>query len=302
MTPEAIAADPEGAPDVLSLLPPDSADLTLLQDRQVAVLGYGPTAASHALNLRDSGVDVRIGLSPDSRAAGRAEVEGLLVVEVEAACRQADLVLLPADDGIDHAAVVPGLQALLEPGDMLLLTGIRDLATWAQAVPAGVDVAVLQSIGGPERARTEYLDGRGAPCLTAVHTDATGVAWAVLTAYAQALGALRSGAIRTTVAELGEAATVGRDVHERVFGQVREGFDSLVGAGITPAVAYLAVVEGLKERVDAVHDSGYAAQYGPGGDAAGGVGPGASRRAANEDAIELERVGRQVRALMSWIR
>ncbi len=286
----------------MQLIPPDEADLTLLQDRQVAVLGFGPMGAAHALNLRDSGVDVRVGAVADSRGAARAEVEGLLVVEPQEALAQVDVVVLPLEDGVQLATVRDAAAGALETGDMVLLTSSAGLVELPPAgwLPPGVDLVVLQTIGGAERTRSEYLDGRGVPCLAAVQTDATGVAWAVLTAYAQAVGSLRSGAIRSSVDDLARAAHVaGTRVHPEVFAVVERGFEALLAQGVAPEVAYLACLHDLKERVDAVYAGGLAAVYGPRGSTDDGA---LSRREAAGTAHQLEQVGREVRALMSWIR
>ncbi|WP_162802253.1 hypothetical protein [Ornithinimicrobium murale] len=281
------------------LLDPDSADLTLLQDRQVAVLGFGPTASGHALNLRDSGVDVRVGVTADSRAAARAEVEGLLLVSPERGVQQADIVVLPTDDSTDLTSLQPLLDSALEAGDMIVVTGPEPVHTREVTAPAGVDLVVLQGIGGPDRLRGEYLDGRGVPCLVAVETDATSIAWPVLTAYSQALGSLRSGALVTSAAELAEAADFAEGaVHLAVQRLVEEGFDSLVARGTAEEVAYLATLHELKQRIDTACAAGFGTEQVPDRHAA----ELSSRRAVVRAAHPLEQVGQRVRALMSWIR
>ncbi|MGO1739273.1 MAG: NAD(P)-binding domain-containing protein [Actinomycetaceae bacterium] len=281
------------------LLDPDSADLTLLQDRQVAVLGFGPLAAGHALNLRDSGVDVRVGIDAESRAAARAEVEGLLVVSPQDAVRQADIVVLPTDDSTDPAVLQPLLEEELEPGDLILVTGPEPVHSRAVTAPAGVDLVLLQGIGGPDRLRGEYLDGRGVPCLVAVETDATSVAWPVLTAYSQALGSLRSGALVTSAAELAEAGAFAEGaVHGAVQRLVEEGFDRLVEGGTAEEIAYLVTLHELKQRVDTAWTAGFGTEQVPDQHAAELP----TRRAVARAAHPIEQVGRRVRALMSWIR
>ncbi|WP_256839511.1 NAD(P)-binding domain-containing protein [Ornithinimicrobium faecis] len=281
------------------LLEPDSADLTLLQDRQVAVLGFGPVASGHALNLRDSGVDVRVGVPAESRAAARAEVEGLLVVSPQDAVRQADIVVLPTDDSTDQATLQQLLTAGLEPGDMILVTGPEPVHSQEVTAPDGVDLVVLQGIGGPDRLRGEYLDGRGVPCLVAVETDATSVAWPVLTAYSQALGSLRSGALVTSAAELAEAGSYAEEaVHLAVQRLVEDGFDRLVERGTSEEVAYLLTLHELKQRIDTAWTAGFGTEQVPDRHAAELE----SRRAVARAAHPIEQVGRRVRALMSWIR
>jgi ketol-acid reductoisomerase len=290
------------------VLDPDSADLTLLQDRQVAVLGYDALAAAHALNLRDSGVDVWVGVAPDSRLAARAEMEGLSVAQPEDAVRRCDIVLVPGSTerrGEHDTEVLRRLVAEhTEPGDLVIVTSGAIVNEAGLSVPAGVDLAMLKAVGDPHRVRDEYLDGRGCPALVAVARDGSGAAWATLTAYAAAMGALRSGAIVTTLQHEAAASEYAEArVHAPLQQMVEVAFDDLVGRGVEEEVAYLAVVHGLKERVDQIFDAGFATQHGPDGrpgpDPTTGV---TSRREAALAAPALERVGRRVRAMMSWIR
>ncbi|SOC52675.1 hypothetical protein [Ornithinimicrobium cerasi] len=291
-----------------SVLDPDSADLTLLQDRQVAVIGYDALAAAHALNLRDSGVDVWVGVSPESRLAARAETEGLSVASPEEAARRCDIVLLPGSverHGEYDTAALRGLVAEhTEPGDLVIVTSAGIVREAGLAVPEGVDLAMLKAVGDGDRVRDEYLDGRGCPALVAVARDGSGAAWATLTAYAAAMGALRSGAIVTTLAHDAEAVAYAEaHLHAPVQRMVERAFEELVARGVEEEVAYLAVVHGLKERVDQIVDGGFATQHGPDGRPGSDPASGAtSRREAARAAHPLERVGRRVRAMMSWIR
>lgn len=290
------------------VLDPDSADLTLLQDRQVAVLGYDSLAAAHALNLRDSGVDVWVGVAPDSRLAARAETEGLSVSAPEEAVRRCDIVLVPGATERHGEHGTEELRRLVaehtDPGDLVIVTSGAIVNEAGLAVPDGVDLAMLKAVGDGHRVRDEYLDGRGCPALVAVARDGSGAAWATLTAYAAAMGALRSGAIVTTLQHEAEASEHAEArVHAPLQRMVEGAFDELVERGVEEEVAYLAVVHGLKERVDQIFDAGFATQHGP--DARPGSDPGTgatSRREAALAAPALERVGRRVRAMMSWIR
>ncbi|WP_131103787.1 hypothetical protein [Ornithinimicrobium sufpigmenti] len=287
-----------------SLLDPESADLTLLQDRQVAVLGYDAMAAAHALNLRDSGVDVRVGIDPDSRAAARAELDGLMVLTPAQAVAASDIVLIAPEDGAVPGLTEQDLRDLLaehtEPGDLVIVTG----ADAPPPVPDGVDLAMLAAVGDGDRVREEYLDGRGSPALVAVARDQSGAAWATLTAYAAAMGALRSGAVVTTLEHQALAQQVSEQrVHRPLLQALTEAFDELVAQGVEEEVAYLAVVHDLKTRVDQIYVAGLAAQHGPDGHPGEQPLDGVrSRREAARAAHPLERVGQRVRAMMSWIR
>ncbi|QFG67873.1 hypothetical protein [Ornithinimicrobium pratense] len=287
-----------------SLLDPESADLTLLQDRQVAVLGYDAMAAAHALNLRDSGVDVRVGIDPDSRAAARAELDGLMVLTPTQALDASDIVLVAPENGVVPGLSDQDLRVLLaghtEPGDMVIVTG----ATAPPPVPDGVDLVMLAAVGDGDRVREEYLDGRGCPALVAVAQDQSGAAWATLTAYAAAMGSLRSGAVITTLEHHALAQEhAERRVHLPLLRSLTDAFDELVAKGVEEEVAYLAVVHDLKTRVDQIYVAGLAAQHGPDGRPGEELREGArSRREAARAAHPLERVGQRVRAMMSWIR
>ena len=288
------------------MLDPDSADLTLLQDRQVAVLGFDALAAAHALNLRDSGVDVWVGVEPDSRLAARAEIEGLAVSPPEEAVERCDIVLVPAGEGHDQPDVTAYqrlIDAHTDPGDLVIVTSGAIVLRGGLTVPDGVDLAMLRAVGDGDRVREEYLDGRGCPALVAVARDGSGAARATLTAYAAAMGALRSGAIVTTIEHDARAAD---HAEERVLGPlqgvVETAFDELVASGVEEEVAYLAVVHELKTRVDQIAEAGFASQYGPGGQPGQSPGQAETRRSAARAAQPLEQVGRRVRAMMSWIR
>ncbi|MFX0537872.1 hypothetical protein ACQBAT_03830 [Ornithinimicrobium sp. Y1847] len=292
----------------MSTLDPDSADLTLLQDRQVAVLGFDALAAAHALNLRDSGVDVWIGVTPDSRSAARAEIEGLAVDTPEQAVARCDIVLITGAGDSHGELAVESVQGLLdqytEPGDLVIVTSAAIVRVGGLAVPEGVDLALLDAIGDGDRVREEYLDGRGCPALVAVERDGSGAAWATLTAYAGAMGALRSGAIVTTLEHQARALALAEQrVHEPLQRMVQDAFDSLVAEGVEEEVAYLAVLHDLKARTDAIYAAGFATQHGPDGEPGDDPADGAtSRREAAAAAHPIERVGRRVRAMMSWIR
>lgn len=294
-----------------TVLDPDSADLTLLQDRQVAVLGYDAVAEAHALNLRDSGVDVWVATDPDSRRAASAEMEGLNVAHPDEAVRHCDIVLVPSGDdgtggvsGLDAGEVQRLLDERTEPGDLVIVTSGSQVLEGTLSVPEGVDLAMLRAVGDGHRIREEYLDGRGCPALVAVARDGSGAAWATLTAYAAAMGSLRSGAIVTTVEHQARALELAEErIHAPLRRAVESAYDELVRQGVEEEVAYLAVVHDLKTRVDQINGAGFASQYGPAGQPIDDPAEEpSSRRAAARAAHRLEHVGRSVRSMMSWIR
>ncbi|WP_192796636.1 hypothetical protein [Serinicoccus kebangsaanensis] len=289
----------------MTTLDPDSADLTLLQDRQVAVLGFDAVGAAHALNLRDSGVDVWVGIDPESRLAARAEIEGLPVVLPAEAVSRCDIVLVPGPGRMDQerASVQPLVDEHTEPGDLVIVTSAATVREDGLTVPEEVDLALLRTLGDGERVREEYLDGRGSPALVAVEHDRSGAAWATLTAYAAAMGSLRSGAIVTTIEHEAVAMAAARDrIHAPLQEALESAYDELASSGVEPEVAYVALVHELKAHVDQIYSAGFASHHGPSGQATGSDGAVRSRREAAAGAHPLERAGRTVREMTSWLR
>jgi ketol-acid reductoisomerase len=229
---------------VAALFGDDDADLSLVQDRNVAVLGYDDLAAAHALCLRDSGVDVRIGLETRSAMWDEAEADGLRVVGSFEACEEADLVVLPVT--LDGLAVDEVVTPTLVAGDVVVL---HDSAAAPAGLPAGVDVVRLASWASGAVVREEYAQGRGVPLFASVVVDGSGGAWDLALAYARAIGATRAGVIRTADGEdLGARAEADRALlHGGVLPLVRGTFDALVASGCQPEVAYLCCVHGLRQ-------------------------------------------------------
>lgn len=275
---------------VAQLFVDDDADLTLVQDRNVAVLGYDDQAAAQALCLRDSGVDVRVGLAADSPLWDVAAADGLRVVTTFEACEEADLVVIPVASSQDASvaeAVLPSLVA----GDVIVL---EEAAVLAGDLPAGVDVVRLAPWASGPVVRDEYTQGRGVALFASVVVDGSGSAWDIALAYARAIGATRAGVIRTTDEEYSRARAVGEKTLLRgsVLPLVRTAFDSLVGSGCQPEVAYLRCVYGLKmfadELVSGGLDTELTAARAPDG------------TASDEDPMAA--AAALVRSLMSWDR
>ena len=179
----------------------DDADLSVIQGRNVAVLGYGSQGHAHALSLRDSGVDVRVGLPEGSKSRAKAEAEGLRVLTPGEACEEADLIMILAPDHVQRKLYAEAVEPNLVDGDALFFGHGFNIRFGYIKPPAGVDVAMVAPKGPGHLVRREYTDGRGVPVLVAVEQDATGKAWDLALAYAKGIGGLRAGGIKTTFTE-----------------------------------------------------------------------------------------------------
>ena len=240
----------------------DDADLSIIQGRTVAVLGYGSQGHAHALSLRDSGVDVRVGLAEGSRSRAKAEAEGLRVVDPATACAEADLIMVlvpdPAQRGLYAEAIAPNLKA----GDALFFAHGFNIRFGYVQPPADVDVCMVAPKGPGHLVRREYVAGRGVPAIVAVEQDPSGAAWPLALSYAKAIGALRAGGIRTTFTEetetdlFGEQAVLCGGASQLVM----YGFEVLTEAGYQPEVAYFECLHELKLIVDLMYEGGIAKQ------------------------------------------
>ena len=179
----------------------DRADLGVIQRRHVAVLGYGSQGHAHALSLRDSGVDVRVGLPEGSASRESAASEGLRVTTPERACEEADLIMVLAPDHIQRALYAGAIAPSLDEGDALFFAHGLNIRYGLIDPPAGIDVCMVAPKGPGHLVRRQFAEGRGVPVLVAVERDATGGAWPLTLAYAKAIGGTRAGALATTFAE-----------------------------------------------------------------------------------------------------
>ncbi|HZG99375.1 MAG TPA: ketol-acid reductoisomerase [Nocardioidaceae bacterium] len=240
----------------------DDADLGLIQDRSVAVLGYGSQGHAHALSLRDSGVDVRVGLLEGSRSRAKAEAEGLRVVTPFEACEEADLVVVLAPDSVQRSLYAEAIEPNLVDGDALFFSHGFNIRYGYIKPPAGVDVAMVAPKGPGHLVRREYVEGRGVPVLVAVEQDATGQAWNLALSYAKAIGGLRAGGIKTTFTEETETDLFGEQavLCGGVSALVQAGFETLTEAGYQPEVAYFECLHELKLIVDLMYEGGIAKQ------------------------------------------
>ncbi|HEX2072650.1 MAG TPA: ketol-acid reductoisomerase, partial [Geodermatophilus sp.] len=179
----------------------DDADLSIIQGRTVAVLGYGSQGHAHALSLRDSGVDVRVGLPEGSKSRPKAEAEGLRVVTPAEAAAEADLIMILAPDHVQRHLYKESVEPNLQDGDALFFGHGFNIRFGYIQPPAGVDVAMVAPKGPGHLVRREFENGKGVPCLVAVEQDASGQALQLALSYAKAIGGTRAGVIKTTFAE-----------------------------------------------------------------------------------------------------
>jgi ketol-acid reductoisomerase len=240
----------------------DDADLSIIQGKKVAVIGYGSQGHAHALNLRDSGVDVRIGLAEGSKSKAKAEAEGLTVVSVADAVKQADLVVILTPDQVQRGVYAEHIQPNLKDGAALLFGhGFNIRFGYIKPEP-DADVLMVAPKGPGHIVRREFVDGRGVPVLLAVEQDASGTAWDLAKAYGKAIGGLRAGGIKTTFTEetetdlFGEQAVLCGGASQLVM----YGFETLVEAGYQPEVAYFECLHELKLIVDLMIEGGIAKQ------------------------------------------
>ena len=241
----------------------DDADLALVQQRNVTVLGDGEAVLAHALSLRDSGVDVRVGLPDGANSRDEAEVEGLRVLAPYEACEESDLLVMVGPGSLVQSLYESAVEPNLVDGDAVLFGRGREIRFRQVKPPDGVDVAMVSPRGSAAELRREFDQGRGVPVLVAVEQDATGTAWELALSYAKAIGGTRAGAIATTFAQEAVADVFAEQaVLGGVTGLVRVGFETLVNAGCQPAVAYFACLDALQQAVELpyVGDSSLAGQ------------------------------------------
>ena len=238
----------------------DDADLSVIQGRNVAVLGYGSQGHAHALSLRDSGVDVRIGLPEGSKSRAKAEAEGLRVLTPAEAVEEADLIMILAPDHVQRKLYQEAVEPNLVEGDALFFAHGFNIRFGYITPPKGVDVAMVAPKGPGHLVRREYSEGRGVPVLVAVEEDATGKAWELALAYAKGIGGLRAGGIKTTFTEETETDLFGEQavLCGGAAALVQTGFEVLTEAGYAPEVAYFECLHELKLIVDLMYEGGIA--------------------------------------------
>jgi ketol-acid reductoisomerase len=236
------------------------ADLSIIQDRKVAILGFGSQGHAHALSLRDSGVDVRVGLAEGSASRAKAEAQGLRVVTPTEAAAEADLIMILVPDHIQRSLYAEAVEPNLQEGDALFFAHGFNIRFGYITPPSNIDVAMVAPKGPGHLVRREYTEGRGVPVLVAVEQDATGEAWDLALSYAKAIGGLRAGAIKTTFTEECETDLFGEQavLCGGMSHLVQAGFETLVEAGYKPEVAYFECLHELKLLVDLMYEGGIA--------------------------------------------
>ena len=233
-------------------------DLSLLQNKTVAIIGYGSQGHAHALNLRDSGVNVVVGLYPGSKNWAKAEAAGLRVLSTSDAAKTADVLMVLVPDHVQGDLYNKEIAPHMKPGKTLMFAHGFNIHFGQIQAPAGVDVSMIAPKAPGHRVRELYTEGVGVPALVAVHQDASGKAKQQALAYALALGCLKAGVIETTFKEETESDLFGEQsvLCGGVSELIRAGFETLTEAGYAPEIAYFECLHELKLIVDLIYEGG----------------------------------------------
>jgi ketol-acid reductoisomerase len=236
------------------------ADRGLIADRKVAIIGYGSQGHAHALNLKDSGIDVVIGLREGSGSKAKAEAAGLRVLSIADAAAYADIIMILAPDTEQKSIYEADIAPHLNEGDALFFAHGFNIRFDRIVPPPGVDVVMVAPKGPGHLVRRTYEEGGGVPCLVAVEQDASGQALGLGLAYADAIGGARAGVIETTFTEECETDLFGEQVVlcGGTTALVQAGFQTLVDAGYQPEIAYFECLHELKLIVDLMYEEGIA--------------------------------------------
>src|SRR3954449_3163277 len=234
------------------------ADLALVKGRKVAVLGYGSQGHAHALNLRDSGVDVRVGLPASSKSRAKAQADGLVVNDPATVSAWADVIMVLVPDTVQAALYKDAIHPNLSAGKTLMFAHGFNVRFGTLDLPKDIDVSMIAPKSPGHRVRELYQEGAGTPALLAVHQDASGKAKDVALSYGKGIGVTRAGVIETTFAEETETDLFGEQavLCGGVSALVKAGFETLVEAGYQPEIAYFECMHELKLIVDLMYQGG----------------------------------------------
>jgi len=236
----------------------DDADLALLDGKTVAIIGFGSQGHAHALNLKDCGVDVVVGLRPDSSSVAKAEADGLTVLPVAEAASRGDVVMMLVPDEKHGDVWGTEVRDGIAAGNLLMFGHGFSIHYGTVVPPPDVDVAMVAPKGPGHLVRRQFTEARGVPCLLAVHQDASGTARDVALAYAKGIGGTRAGVIETTFKDETETDLFGEQsvLCGGVTELVRAGYETLVDAGYDPKLAYFECLHELKLIVDLMYEKG----------------------------------------------
>jgi ketol-acid reductoisomerase len=235
------------------------ANLDHLRSKKIAIIGYGSQGHAHALNLRDSGLDVRVGLRP-GKSWDAAKDAGLQVLPVAAAVAEADIIMILVNDEFQAGLYKESIQPNLKPGNALVFSHGFNIHFGQIVPPKDVDVFMCAPKGPGHLVRRVYEEGKGVPCLIAIHQDATGEAKNIALAYAKGVGGTRAGVLETSFKEETETDLFGEQsvLCGGTTALVKAGFETLVEAGYQPEIAYFECLHELKLIVDLMYEAGIA--------------------------------------------
>ena len=238
----------------------EDCNLSLLEGKKIAIIGYGSQGHAHALNLKDSGCDVIVGLYEGSKSWAKAEAQGLKVYTAAEAAKQADIIMILINDEKQAAMYKKDIEPNLEPGNMLMFAHGFAIHFGQIIPPKDVDVTMIAPKGPGHTVRSEYLAGKGVPCLVAVEQNATGKAQELALAYALGIGGARAGVLETTFRTETETDLFGEQavICGGVCKLMQTGFEVLCEAGYDPRNAYFECIHEMKLIVDLIYQSGFA--------------------------------------------
>ena len=234
-------------------------DLNVIKNKKIAIIGYGSQGHAHALNLKDSGCDVVVGLRKDSKSRAKAEAQGLTVLETAEAAKVADIIMILTPDEKQAAIYKKDIEPNLEEGNTLMFAHGFNIHFGCIKPPKSVNVVMIAPKAPGHTVRSEYQAGKGTPCLIAVHQDATGNALDIGLAYALGIGGARAGVLETTFRTETETDLFGEQavLCGGVCALMQAGFETLVEAGYDPRNAYFECIHEMKLIVDLIYQSGF---------------------------------------------